>query len=1147
MATDLTNKHPHSMKKLFLPLLAFFLLSALGCRPQTTLPATPSVVILRDGLSEYPLGLYLAILEDPGGQLTIDDVTSAAYAGQFTPSQSGQPDFGYTDSAYWVRFHVQNKTSRLNDWRLEVDFANMGLVDFYRPLPSGRGFELVQTGRYRPATSRDVVHPQFVFALPLPLQADELVYLRFANESAMQLSLTLWSRPAFEQDSTGEQLGLGMAYGIMLALLLYNLFLLVSSIEETNYLWYCLFIVSAIFYQAYFDGLGSLYLWPNLYDWDLSIGFVSIILMLVFLLRFTMVFLQTGRYTPRLHRFFTLLILGYGLLLLLFILTGEGAIIRSALLWLLVTLFMTTGTAFVIWRRGFRPAGFFLLGWVLFFLGVFAYVLGRMHLLPITPWLDQVIRPGLIGVMLMSSLALGDRINLLKTAAAKTGQQLRENERKLAQFLEALPVGVVIYDAEGQVYHINPLGRQMSDSMGQGLRPGQSLEEVLQSSTRYLAGTNEPYPPQQLPLLRALAGERITIDNMEIEQGGRRIPLQLWGTPILDEAGQVQNAIVAFQDISELKQAEAQRQQIMSEALERERYLREAAYTLSSSLELPAIFANLMQVAAGVVRADGGLLSLISADGQSLHVVNSLGMPTGTILRPLGQGDKGLSWSVYQSGRPVLLPEYREHPDAIPALVEGGVRALLIVPIIAQEMRLGTLGLFTLDVKKQFDQRDLALAETIGRQVGVAIHNARLFQAEQQARQVAETLRAANLALSQSLNMDTILAILLDYLHQLVNYDSASVLLFDGEDRLVIRASQGYERWQGRPLGMVMDVPMTPNLERLITTGRSFAINDTTSYPGWLDIAGLDYIHSWLGVPFIASGRVIGLYSIDKAEAGYFTAEHIQLAEGLATQAALSIQNALLYQAEREQFNRLQISQAQLIQAEKMSALGRLSASIAHEINNPLQAIQGCLTLLDKSIPKEQRVGKVDRYLEIVSGEIERIAAIVRRMRGFYQPSAEDWRPTSVAAVIDSILELSAKQLQHSHIVVQWTATEDLPAVWANVNNLKQVLLNLVLNALDSMPDGGTLSVAVSKREMTAKHKGEVQAAVCIEISDTGVGMSPEVASRIFEPFYTTKAQGSGLGLAISYGIIEAHEGQLSVKSRPGEGTTFTILLPAMP
>jgi two-component system NtrC family sensor kinase len=586
----------------------------------------------------------------------------------------------------------------------------------------------------------------------------------------------------------------------------------------------------------------------------------------------------------------------------------------------------------------------------------------------------------------------------------------------------------------------------------------------------------------------------------------------------------------------------------MGEALDRERYLREAAHTLSSSLELPAIFANLMQVAAGVVRAEGGLLSLVSADGAALHVVQSLNMPESMTLRPLRREDKGLSWPVYENGRSLMLADYRDHPNALPALVAAGIRALIIVPITAGEIRLGALSVFTLDSNKQFSQRDLELAEIIGRQVGQAIRNARLFQAEQQARQVAETLRAANLALSQSLNLDTILAILLDYLDRLINYDSASVMLLEEGERLVIRASQGYERWSSNdnnpPLDMAMDVPTTPNLQRLLVTGQSFIIADTATYPGWVDIAGLEYIRNWLGVPLIASGRTIGLYSIDKAEPGYFTAEHMQLTEGLATQAALSIQNALLYQAEREQYNRLQISQAQLIQAEKMSALGRLSASIAHEINNPLQAIQGCLTLLEKALNKGPMEAKVERYLRIVSGEIERIAVIVRRMRGFYQPSPEDWRPTDVPAVLDSVLELSAKQLQYSRITVEWMPSNGVPPVWANMNNLKQVFLNLVLNAIDAMPQGGKLCLSATLAEMVPKHKAEVEPAVRIEMSDTGVGMSPEIVSRIFEPFYTTKEQGSGLGLAISYGIIEAHGGQISVNSHEGEGTTFTILLP---
>ena len=192
-----------------------------------------------------------------------------------------------------------------------------------------------------------------------------------------------------------------------------------------------------------------------------------------------------------------------------------------------------------------------------------------------------------------------------------------------------------------------------------------------------------------------------------------------------------------------------------------------------------------------------------------------------------------------------------------------------------------------------------------------------------------------------------------------------------------------------------------------------------------------------------------------------------------------------------------------------------------------------------------QSWAEIERYLEIAGTEIDRIAAIVSRMRDFYRPVREERQPTDLHAILDSVLALSKKELQHANvsIVREWAST--LPLIQANPDHLKQVFLNLVLNAKDAMPQGGTLQVCTASDQMPTNGGQSLLPAVRMEFTDTGVGMSPETQARLFEPFFTTKEQGMGLGLSISNGIIASHRGQVLVKSRPGEGTTFTILLPA--
>lgn len=297
-------------------------------------------------------------------------------------------------------------------------------------------------------------------------------------------------------------------------------------------------------------------------------------------------------------------------------------------------------------------------------------------------------------------------------------------------------------------------------------------------------------------------------------------------------------------------------------------------------------------------------------------------------------------------------------------------------------------------------------------------------------------------------------------------------------------------------------------------------------------------------VPMKLSSQVIGVLTVRFLSECAFSDADARLLQTLADQTAVALENARLYQIKQEQYRRLQESQTQLVQAAKMGAIGRLAASTAHEINNPLQSVQGCLTLTREALQERHEPQAIARYLDVVENEIDRIATIVSRMRDFYRPSGQEMRATNVPAVLDEVLELSRQQLEHNHIEVRRQVAPNLPHIEANPDHLKQVFLNLILNAIDAMPTGGILSLRLENDEIVDSKTEQKQAAVRVEFADSGEGISPEALDRLFEPFFTTKTHGSGLGLSISYSIITAHHGEISVSSDVGQGTNFTILLP---
>ncbi|WP_319586711.1 PAS domain S-box protein [uncultured Desulfobulbus sp.] len=230
----------------------------------------------------------------------------------------------------------------------------------------------------------------------------------------------------------------------------------------------------------------------------------------------------------------------------------------------------------------------------------------------------------------------------------------------------------------------------------------------------------------------------------------------------------------------------------------------------------------------------------------------------------------------------------------------------------------------------------------------------------------------------------------------------------------------------------------------------------------------------------------------------------------------------------------LQETQKQYLHAEKLSAIGKLSASIAHEFNNPLQ---GILTIL-KGLRKRAKLGAEDTVLlDAAIGESDRIKELIRGLQEFNRPSSGRKVPMDVHKALDSMLLLHKSDFKGKRIVVECHYAEQLPPILAVPDQIKQVFLNLLTNAADAcrLP-GGVITVGT-------RQEGN---RVAITISDTGIGIKPEEMDLIFQPFYTTKPEikGTGLGLSVSHGIVESHGGEIRVESRPGEGATFTVLLP---
>lgn len=479
------------------------------------------------------------------------------------------------------------------------------------------------------------------------------------------------------------------------------------------------------------------------------------------------------------------------------------------------------------------------------------------------------------------------------------------------------------------------------------------------------------------------------------------------------------------------------------------------------------------------------------------------------------------------------------------ALVTSGMFSRIQAPLISRDQLIGCLTLAA-DTPGVFSVEHSAIAEEIATQLALALDNAQLYTETQQRSKGLAALNKAGRAITSILELETVLEQIMAEVRILLEAEGASILLHDpAGDELFFATVIAPDA----KMLTGMRLPLTKGIAGWVMQEKQpVLVDDVQHDPRFYDrvdtVTGM-VTQSLLAVPLIYKDNAIGVIEVINKAGEKFRQHDLKMLEALTSSAAIAIANARLYKDLQDRMKTLQETQQQLIQSEKMAALGRLIASITHEINNPLQSVQTCLTLSREELEGEQRPTKMDRYLEIVETEIERVSTIIGRMRDFYRPAAnQGLQQVNLHEVVESVLELSGKQLQHSEITIERQWLTELPPIEANPDHLKQVFLNLLLNAIDAMPEGGTLRLKTSQARAWPGNSQPSRPGVRLEFKDSGQGMSAETMSHLFEPFFTTKPHGSGLGLCISYGIIEAHHGQIRVTSQRNVGTTFYIFLP---
>ena len=300
-------------------------------------------------------------------------------------------------------------------------------------------------------------------------------------------------------------------------------------------------------------------------------------------------------------------------------------------------------------------------------------------------------------------------------------------------------------------------------------------------------------------------------------------------------------------------------------------------------------------------------------------------------------------------------------------------------------------------------------------------------------------------------------------------------------------------------------------------------------------------LHSTAYIPLVSKGEPVGVMCVS-SHVFEFSPNYLEALTGIGNQIGVAVDNANLYETINTAYQELKEAQEQVVRTEKLASLGKLAASIAHEINNPLAAvltyIRLMMKLLDKNRFKAERLQDISRYLTTMESEVARCGEIVANLLAFSRQSRIHMQDYRIEEIIEKTMVLIAHDLGMKNIRNIREIEPGLPKICCDFRQIQQVLLNIIGNASEAMEKGGTLTVSAKL--------SETNGFVDIVVSDTGQGIPGENLKNIFEPFFTTKEEGKGvgLGLSVAYGIVARHKGTIQAESEPGKGAVFKVSLP---
>jgi signal transduction histidine kinase len=550
---------------------------------------------------------------------------------------------------------------------------------------------------------------------------------------------------------------------------------------------------------------------------------------------------------------------------------------------------------------------------------------------------------------------------------------------------------------------------------------------------------------------------------------------------------------------------------------------------IHSTLDPQEALQLILREAVRLMRASSGSTVLINPTTGLLEIHAAEGLPPEAAQMKLRLG-QGITGWVARTGKAARVGDVAKDPRYI--LLRPEVRSELAVPLeVAGNVR-GVLNVDS-DRLEAFSAEDQGLLEALAVSAAKVIHNTWLYEQIRLKARLFESLVSVSQTINSTLNLDDALNVVTREACVLMQAKMGSLMLLDDSKTwLDLRASFGAEPAYLRKPRLSVEDSLLGVVVRRKKPLQLENVQASTRYQN-REVAQRAGLVALLSVPLLFAGQAIGTLSVYSGRPYSFSDEETRILSALAELSAIAIEKARLYE-------RVVDVEEQLRQNEKLSALGLLAAEVAHEIRNPLTVMKMLYHSLDLKFPSGDPREKDAR---IMGEKIEHLNRIVERILNFARTTEPRLAPVDLNALLDELGLLVRHKLKNHNIQLVRKLQADLPRVMGEAGQLEQAFLNVILNAAEAMPHGGTLTLRSRTVRLPRRHT--IPSHVAIEFTDTGPGMSAEQRRRAFTSVLSsTKTKGTGLGLAIVARVVETHRGKVKLKTRPGHGMTVTVILP---